>query len=45
MFDVGEIDLPDAVNTIIWKKIDGNQTFGSSEKYRIEEVIRYYRDI
>lgn len=44
MFDVGQVDLPDAVNTITWKKIDGNQTFGSSEKYRVEEVIRYYKD-
>lgn len=38
---VGKVDLPDAVNTIKWKKIGGNQTIESDEKYKIKEVIRY----
>lgn len=38
---VGKISLPDAINTIKWTKIGGNQTIVSNEKYKIEEVSRY----
>ncbi|VVC24342.1 Hypothetical protein CINCED_3A009218 [Cinara cedri] len=37
---VGNVDLPDAVNKITWKKIGGNQTIESNENYRIEKIIR-----
>lgn len=38
---IGKVDLPDAVNTIKWKKIGGNQTIVPNQKYATKEVIRY----
>ncbi|XP_025417058.1 uncharacterized protein LOC112688199 [Sipha flava] len=37
---VGKVGLPDAINTIKWTKIGGNQTIESNEKYKIVEVSR-----
>lgn len=38
----GKVGLPDAVNTITWRKISDKQAIVSNEKYKIEEVIRYH---
>ncbi|XP_050432005.1 uncharacterized protein LOC126840369 [Adelges cooleyi] len=37
---VGKVKLPDATNTITWKKIGSNRTVESNDKYEIQEVIR-----
>jgi hypothetical protein len=37
---VGKVDLPDAVNTIKWKKIGGNHTIESTGQYKTVEVVR-----
>ncbi|XP_050541158.1 uncharacterized protein LOC126905477 [Daktulosphaira vitifoliae] len=37
---VGKVDLPDATNTITWKKVNENRTVEPTGKYGIERIIR-----